>query len=120
MRGVGSDPEAWYTGKFGKAPNYSELVQALAPTPAERMSLLKGYFEPTDADKEQGKKMPTPAHKAIAELVAAGYIRVIITTNFDRLMERALEAEGVSSTVVASPDDAAGMMPLPHVQCLVG
>lgn len=115
----GEDAEKWYRERFKKGPDYSELVEKLAPTPPERMSLLKGYFEPTEQEKEQGLKVPSPAHKAIALLVAAGYIKVIVTTNFDRLMERALEAEGVSPTVVSSPDQIAGMMPLPHVQCLV-
>lgn len=35
--------------------------------------------------------MPTVAHKAIANLVKHGFIKVIVTTNFDRLLERALE-----------------------------
>jgi hypothetical protein len=116
---AGTEPEKWYHERFKKQPNYSELVQELAPMPAERMSLLKNYFEPTEQEKEQGSKVPTAAHRAIAKLVASGYIKVIVTTNFDRLMERALEAEGVSPAVVSSPDQVAGMMPLQHAQCVV-
>jgi hypothetical protein len=33
-------------------------------------------------------------------------VRVIVTTNFDRLLENALEAEGINPAVIASPDDA--------------
>src|SRR5687768_14662331 len=44
----GEEPDAWYRKRFGKEPSYTELVQMLAPTPAERMSLLKAYFEPTE------------------------------------------------------------------------
>ena len=113
------DPAAWYESRFGKPARYSELVQMLAPHPAERMSLLREYFEPTEADREQGRKLPTAAHLAIANLVARGAIRVIVTTNFDRLLERALESAGVHPTVVASSDQVKGMLPLPHVQCLV-
>ena len=116
---AGEDTVAWYRRKFGKVPDYSELVQTLAATPAERTSLLKEYFEPTEQEREDGMKLPTPAHQAIARLVAAGYVKVIVTTNFDRLLERALEAEGVSPTVVSSADHIAGMLPLPHVRCLV-
>jgi hypothetical protein len=36
--------------------------------------------------------------------VRGGYIRVIITTNFDRLMENVLGERGVEPTVVASVD----------------
>ena len=116
---AGDEPDNWYRGKFGREPSYSELLEMLAATPAERTSLLKGYFEPTDEERDQGLKLPTDAHKAIARLVSGGYIRVIVTTNFDRLLERAIEAEGVSPTIVSTADQAEGMMPLPHLQCLV-
>src|ERR1035437_2283569 len=103
----GADPTQWYKKKFGKEASYSDLLATLGPTPAERMSLLKEYFEPTEEQVSQGLKVPTQAHKAIARLVARGYIKVIITTNFDRLMERAIEAEGVSPVIVSSPDQIA-------------
>ena len=69
-------------------------MNELAKTPAERQQLLQGYFEPTQAEREEGRKEPTAAHRAIAALAARGFVRVIITTNFDRVMESALSAEG--------------------------
>jgi hypothetical protein len=36
------------------------------------------------------------AHRGIAALTASGAVRAIVTTNFDRLIERALEAHGVA------------------------
>jgi hypothetical protein len=121
VRGISKveDAEAWYRKEFGREPNYSDLVEMLAPTPPERMSLLKEFFEPTEKERDEGLKVPTAAHRAIARLVARGYIRVIVTTNFDKLTERAIEAEGVTPTIVSSADGIAGMMPLPHVRCLV-
>jgi len=116
---AGDDPIAWFRTKFDKEPSYSELLKMLAPTPAERTLLLRDYFEPNDTEREEGLKLPTDGHKAIARLVAAGNIRVIVTTNFDRLLERAIEAQGVSPTVVSTEDQVEGMIPLPHVQCLV-
>ncbi len=80
---------------------------------------LRAYFEPTDEERESGKKIPTPAHHAIAQLVADGYIRVIVTTNFDRLMERALEAAGVVPSVIASTDAILGAAPLSQSRCTV-
>ncbi|MDA2927572.1 SIR2 family protein [Acidobacteria bacterium AH-259-G07] len=115
----GDDPGKWYKETFEKQPVYSELIESLAPTRVERMSLLKSYFEPTKNEKEEGLKVPTPAHRSIARLVAAGYFRIIVTTNFDRLLEQALELEGLSPTTVSTPDHIAGMPPLPHVDCLV-
>ena len=63
--------------------------------------------------------MPTAAHKAIAELVAAGFVRVIVTTNFDRLIEQALEAIGINPTVISTPDAVDGALPVVHTSCTV-
>ncbi len=113
------DPAAWYRGKYDKEPDYSELLDALAKTPAERQQLLRGYLEATEAERADGLKAPTPAHRAIADLAAKGYIRVIITTNFDRLMETALADAGVVPTVLSSPDQVQGALPLIHTRCCV-
>jgi hypothetical protein len=43
-------------------------------------------------------------HACLAELAAAGLVRAIVTTNFDRLCERALEARGVSHAVYLDPE----------------
>jgi hypothetical protein len=113
------DPEAWYRERFRRAPNYSEVVNELAPTRDERRALLQGYFEPDEQEREEGLKLPTAAHLSIARLCAAGYVRLILTTNFDRLLERALEAEGVSPIVIDTPDAVEGAPPLQHAGCTV-
>jgi len=113
------DPETWYHQRFGEPPDYAKLLDRLTTTPAERMALLRSYFEPTEEEREQGLKTPTPAHRAIATLVKLGYIRMILTTNFDRLMEQALEEEGVAPDVISSDDDLQGAMPYVHAQCVV-
>src|SRR4029079_4205680 len=68
---------------------------------------------------EEGKKLPTHAHAAIARLVRLGYIRVIITTNFDRLLEAALQAEAIAPVVIASADAAKGAPPFVHTPCTI-
>jgi hypothetical protein len=113
------DPAAWYRSEFKEEPEYSTLVATLAKSPEERQQLLRRYFEPNDEEREQGLKSPTAAHRAIARLVAAGYIRCIITTNFDRLIERAIEDEGITPTVVSTVDAVDGMLPLMHQRCVV-
>jgi len=105
------DPETWYCEKFGKEPDYSKLLEELAKTKTERQQLLRSYFEPNSANNE-GDKRPTKAHKAIASLVAKGFIKVIITTNFDRLLENALDELGVKPTVISTPDQINGTLPL--------
>jgi NAD-dependent SIR2 family protein deacetylase len=111
--------EEWYFNQYNKAPDYSVLLNELAKTPAERRRLLHSYFEATEDEREQGLKMPTPAHRAIARLVARGYIRVVVTTNFDRLIETALRDEGVEPTVISTADATEGAAPLVHQQCVV-
>ncbi|AFY74305.1 hypothetical protein Syn7502_02302 [Synechococcus sp. PCC 7502] len=113
------DPAAWYREKFDKEPDYSELLENLAKTPSERSKLLRGYFEPTEEEREEGKKLPTLAHKSIAELVSSGHIKVILTTNFDHLMEDALRAIGIEPTVISTIDAIDGAFPLIHTPCTV-
>jgi len=113
------DPEFWYRTKFGKPADYSELLDALTRTQAERQQLLRQYWEPDAGEREEGKKQPTAAHRSIAALAAQGFIRVILTTNFDRLMEIALADAGVVPTVLSSPDQVHGALPLIHTRCCV-
>jgi len=114
-----NDPASWYRKTFGGEPDYSDLLKSLGETPEERSQLLKAYFEPTDEEREQGWKKPTQAHHAVARLVAAGYFRIILTTNFDRLLERAIEEAGVTPTVISTPEAIAGSLPLIHQRCCV-
>jgi hypothetical protein len=113
------DPAVWYRDRFGQDPDYGRLLSQLARSPAERNKILRAYFEPTSEEREQGLKVPTTAHRAIADLAARGYIRVILTTNFDRLLERALEEAGVVPTVISTSDAARGALPLVHTPCMV-
>ena len=115
----GAEPESWHLEKFGKEASYSDLLHDVAKTPTERQRLLRTYFEPTDEEREEGAKAPTAAHRAIAALAAKGFVRVIITTNFDRLMETALTDEGVVPTILSSEDQVKGALPLIHTQCCV-
>jgi hypothetical protein len=113
------DPELWYLAKFGKPADYSDLLDALTKTPAERQQLLRTYWEPNERERDEGAKQPTAAHRAIAALAMQGFVKVIITTNFDRLMERALSDAAVVPTVLSSPDQVHGALPLIHAQCCV-
>lgn len=79
---------------------------------------LHSYFEPADDERDRGVKLPTAAHRAIAELVSAGRIRLILTTNFDHLIEDALTAAGVPQ-VISRSDAIGGMAPLQHARATV-
>ena len=79
---AGDDPVAWYVEQAGGDPDYSDVLTELAPSPMDRRNLLLPHFEPTPQQREEGLKTPTGAHRAIAQLVADGFVRVIVTTNF--------------------------------------
>ena len=114
-----ADPEAWWAEHQGGGIGYSSLLESLAPTAPARQGLLRGFFEASEEDHEEGLKAPSQAHVALAHLVKRGVVRVIVTTNFDRLTERALEAVGVSPQVIGRPEAVAGMAPLAHAPATV-
>jgi hypothetical protein len=121
LKGAGSsaDAETWYRTVFGREPDYSEILDEIAKSPAERMQLLRGYFEPSEQEREEGRKLPTAAHRAIAQLIAKGYVQVVVTTNFDQLLEQALVDVGIHPMVTSTPDPAKGALPLAHSRCTV-
>lgn len=106
----------WFKETFGAEPRYSEVLEAAGPTKQARQRLVRRYFERIDNDAE-GVKSPTSAHRAIAKLVRGGFIRVIVTTNFDRLMELALEAEGITPIVLATDAQIQGATPTYRNAC---
>ena len=109
-------PERWWAAHGHSDPRYDTLLTALAPTDAARQGLLRRYFE----SRPDGTQIePTEGHHALAALVATGRVRVIITTNFDRLIERALDQAGVAPQVVSTPSAVAGMTPLVHAPATV-
>mgnify|MGYP003582241423 CR=1 FL=1 len=111
---VGDDPIAWYKGKFKKDPDYSDILESTTSSAEERINLLKRYFEPTEEEFEEGLKRPTKAHQAIAKLVKAGIFKVIVTTNFDRLLENALKDEGIEPVVISNPSQIENVQPIIH------
>jgi len=111
-----ADPVAWCKGVLGCDPNYDDIMGRLTKTREDRQAILQPYFEDGNGDHRPCSE----AHKAIAQLVKRGYIKVFLTTNFDRLVENAIAAEcGRPPQVIASPDQARGALPLAHEWCTV-
>lgn len=110
---------AWYEDRFSTKPTYDGLLDQVTGFKVERAQLLAGYIEPTNEDRADGTKIPQEAHHAIARLVSSGYIRVIITTNFDQLLEEALRAINVVPRIVATAEAVEQALPLTHQQCTI-
>lgn len=113
------DPAAWYREQHAEDPNYSDILEGIAPGQADRQALLARYFTPTDDDLAEGRKVPTAAHRAIARLVRSGAVKVILTTNFDRLVEQALAEVGIQPLVVSTSAGAEKAPPLHSVPCMI-
>lgn len=86
----GHDPVGWYIRTFGVFPNYIRMLQQAGGT-GDELALPYSYFE-----SAPGRPItPSPAHRAIAAMAAAGLAGPILTPNFDRLLEQALREAGV-------------------------
>lgn len=108
----------WFEKSIGRPTNYDELIELLAIKQTERQGILRKYFEMKE-NAEIDNFGPTKGHRAIAELVKAGKIRIILTTNFDRLMEDALTELGIEHVVIRKANDLDSLPPLYSINCLV-
>jgi len=108
------DWHQWYKDKYQQSASYSSLLGEIVKTPTERVQLMKSFFEPTDEENEVGWKTPTKAHLSIARLAKKGYVRVILTTNFDRLLEKAFDLEGVTPQVISHEGAISQATPIVH------
>ena len=88
---AGDDPSAWYSETSSvRAPSYSAILPRAGKDTRRPSELLASYIEPKPDDPDGERRQPTNAHRAIASLIRDGFINVVVTTNFDRLLERAL------------------------------
>jgi hypothetical protein len=114
---LGTTPQQWWEESGRPAARYDTVLPALASTDAARQALLRGYFDPPPT--AGGPALPTAGHVALARLCATSRVRLILTTNFDRLLERALDQAGLSPQVISSTAALAGMTPLTHAPLTV-
>ncbi|WP_154019927.1 SIR2 family protein [Halococcus sediminicola] len=116
---IETDPEEWYQDTYNQEPEYDDLIEQVAPSKPDRQSLLEKYFEPTSEEREQDIKTPSEAHRSIAWLMDEGYISIVVTTNFDQLLEQALSERGITPVVISSESDAKGAAPLSHQEAVI-
>lgn len=102
--------DKWLASTGRSDITYSALLDLIAPDAAIRREYLASFFD--------GKE-PGPTHNLLAGLAARGLTNVFVTTNFDRLLEHALQAQGIEPIVVASDADLLAAPPREHAQCFV-
>lgn len=100
--------EKYYEDNY-KNETYSEIIGSLFPSPEEQRAFLKEQFN--------GKTFGE-SHKLIAKWVKEGLIRFIITTNFDTLIEQALDEAGLRGqyTVISNGEDVLTSKPWNNVE----
>lgn len=102
--------EVWFKKSEYKSWGYSEILEELCPSKEDRRNFLEKIFL---------GKTPTDSHHIIAEMVEQKLVKVIVTTNFDRLMEQALDEKGVAYDVVSSEKDISELKPREHSNCRI-
>ena len=55
----------------------------------------------------------------MAQLVVKGYVNVLVTTNFDRLLEHAVSDAGIDPVVIATEESAQNATPFAHSSCTI-
>lgn len=104
---------AWFEKTFGEPATFQRLMKKLGISEGNRKDGLKKFIYQTDEDGNPVPGIPTEAHRAIARLVRSGMISLIITTNFDTLMEEALKGENVPYEVITEESDVTRMSVFP-------
>lgn len=108
--------EQWYENASGEPVGFSTLLEELASSKTDRQALLAQFIEP---EPDNTHRRPTAAHRAIAQLVVGGFIRIVITTNFDHLIEQAIADAGIQPIVLAGIEAISGAAPFQHQQVVV-
>lgn len=112
------DPWQWYEETFEETPTYQGLLTTLGPAPGDRQGILRPYFARTP-DDQPPTRQPNGGHLGLARLARAGLVKVFITTNFDRLLEEALQESGLNPTTIASEEDLRATPPLDTLEAVV-
>ncbi|WP_321505849.1 SIR2 family protein [uncultured Methanoregula sp.] len=116
---IDQKPVDWYREQFGTSPTFTGLFSHLAKSKNDQIAILRQYFEPVGSDGKPLKIEPTPAHMSIGQLVRDGIISVIITPNFDNLLETAIEKETGKSPVVITPESKSERMDVAGDHCRI-
>lgn len=83
--------ESWFENSEYADCTYSEILEKVFPYPNNQQEYFEGHLE----NKEIGE-----SHTLIAQLAQKGIIRAIVTTNFDRYIEKSLDEKNIKYQVL--------------------
>ena len=83
-------PDVWFTRTFGGEANYSDVLDQIANSPAERLQVLRGYFEPTEEELAEGRTLP-PFDKTAGGSSQRSYSPHLACSSFTRHGRRCRE-----------------------------
>lgn len=104
--------EEWFASTYSLEPTYSNVLERISASPETRIGLLSEYFTRSPSPDGGDPQQPRDTHLAVADLMHAGIIKICVTTNFDRLIERALNLRGIEPTVIATAEQFRSHRPL--------
>ncbi|WP_332450022.1 SIR2 family protein [Methanoculleus sp.] len=110
---IDGDPLEWYRNRYREEPTFPGLFETLRARDGDEEAILDDYFTIPDPEGRRVAPGPTPAHRTIAAMVKEGLIGLIVTTNFDDLMERALLDQGIQPVVITELSDPEMMSVFP-------
>jgi hypothetical protein len=87
------------------------VLARLGRTSAEREAIIRSFIEPMG---DAPGRRPTTAHRGLARLAQGGFVRVFLTTNFDRLLEDAFAEVGVVPSIWSTAEAVESGLPLVH------
>lgn len=102
--------QRWLAEQGYENLTYSSLLELLCPDQPTRRDYLARHFEGVE---------PGETHRRLAQLAADGLVKIFISTNFDRLLERALEEVGVVPILVTDGPDIERAPSREHASCYV-
>lgn len=102
----------WYDSEEPPEHQYPTLVAKLLTPREARMQFF--------VERVRAAPWPSPGYVALAELIAKGWFRTVLTTNFDDLVEQACRANPQALlTTVRSPAEAGNVSTVPRYAQLV-
>ncbi|QOJ35082.1 MAG: SIR2 family protein [Nitrospira sp.] len=97
--------EDWFQNSRYSKLSYGELIGGLFSTAVLQQEFMRKHLH---------AERPGDAHQLVAKLAQLGVIRCVITTNFDKLLEQAIERAGLRVQVISNAEDLEHSEPLIH------